>query len=136
VLYIVYPDVIETSQSDKSLQIIGGNCSDHWRCIFFDGNKLHVYDSLPGCTYDKLSAEEKNYIHLRYPKINQDDIIFEKVQAQPDGTSCGIYAAAFATTIALGGNPCNEKYSKDIKCMRQHFIKIIENDKLMPFPSS
>jgi len=136
VLYIVYPDVIETSQSDKSLQIIGGNCSDHWRCIFFDGNKLHVYDSLPGCTYDKLSAEEKNYIHLRYPKISQDDIIFEKVQAQPDGTSCGIYAAAFATTIALGGNPCNEKYSKDIKCMRQHFIKIIENNKLMPFPSS
>jgi len=62
-------------------------------------------------------------------------IIFEKVQAQSDDTSCGIYAAAFTTTIALESNPCNKKYSKDIKCMRQHFVKIIENNKLMPFSS-
>jgi len=136
VLYLEFPHIITASRSDKSIQIIGGNCSDHWRCIFFDGTKLHVYDSLPGCTYDKLVSKEKKYIHLRYPTINQSDIMFEKVHTQPDGTSCGIYAAAFATTIALGGNPCNEKYSKDIKCMRQHFVKIIENNKLMPFPSS
>ncbi|XP_036150394.1 uncharacterized protein LOC118648181 isoform X2 [Monomorium pharaonis] len=135
VLYIAFPDMIEASQSNKSLQIIGGNCSDHWRCIFFDGNKLHVYDSLPNCTYERLVAEEKNYIHRRYPKISQNDIIYEKVQTQPDGTSCGIYAAAFATTVALGDSPCNKKYSKDVKCMRQHFIRIIENNKLMPFPS-
>ena len=36
VLYIAFPDMIKASQSNKSLQIIGGNCSDHWRCIFFD----------------------------------------------------------------------------------------------------
>jgi len=65
---------IEASQNDKSLQIIGGNDwnaqgINHWRCIFFDGTKLHVYDSISGCTYDKLSIKEKNYIHLRYPKI-------------------------------------------------------------------
>ena len=94
-----------------------------------------MYDSLPYCTYDKLIAEEKNYIHLRYPNISQSDIIFEKVQSQPDSTSCGIYAAAFATTVALGGNPSNQKYSENIKCMRQHFVQIIENNKLMPFPS-
>ena len=135
VLYIVYPDMIEASKSDKSLQIIGGNCSGHWRCIFFDGNKLHVYDSLPGCSYDKLVADEKNYIHLCYPKISQNDIVYEKVQSQPDGTSCGIYAAAFATTVALGGNPSNHKYSKDVQCMRQHFVNIILNNKLMAFPN-
>jgi hypothetical protein len=135
VLYIAFPHMIEASRSDKSLQIIGGNCTDHWRCLFFDGSKLHVYDSLPGCTYDKLAAEEKNYIKHRYPKISQNNIIYEQVDAQPDGTSCGIYAAAFATTVALGGNPCNERYSKNVKCMRQHFIKIIEGNKLLPFPS-
>lgn len=134
VLYIEFPDMITASNSDKSLQIIGGNCTDHWRCIYFDGSKLHVYDSWPGCTYDKLAAEEKNYIQLRYPKISESDIIFEKVQAQPNGTCCGIYAAAFATTIALGGNPCNKKYSKDVKCMRRHFMKIVEDYKLLPFP--
>jgi len=43
-----------------------------------------MYDSLPGCTYDKLIAKEKNYIQFCYPKISQSDIIFEKVEAQPD----------------------------------------------------
>lgn len=71
VQYLEFPHMIEASQSKKSLQIIGGNCSDHWRCIFFDGTKLHVYDSLPDCTYDKLVAKEKNYIHLRYPTISK-----------------------------------------------------------------
>lgn len=134
VLYLEFPQMIVASQSDKSLQIIGGNCSDHWRCIFYDGTKLRVYDSLPDCTYDKLVDKEKNYIHRRYTKISESDIIFEKVQTQPDCTSCGIYAAAFATTIALGGNPCDEKYSKNMKLMRQHFVKIIEGNRLLPFP--
>lgn len=126
--------MIKASRSDNSLQIIGRNCSNHWKCIFFDGTKLRVYDSLPGCTYDKLVAKEKNYIHLRYPIINSSDIIFEKVQTQPDGICCGIFAAAFATTIALGGNPCEEKYSKSVKYMREHFYKILESNKLSLFP--
>ncbi|KAL6417133.1 hypothetical protein ACFW04_012961 [Cataglyphis niger] len=132
VLYLEYPHIIVAS--DKSVQIIGGNCSNYWRCIFFDGIKFRVYDSLPGCTYDKLVAKEKSYIHLRYPTVSSSDIIFEKVETQPDGTSCGIYAAAFATTVVLGGNPCKEKYSKNVKCMRKHFWKIIEDNKLLLFP--
>lgn len=133
-------DYIDASQSDKSLQIIGGKQwtgegIEHWRCIFFNGTKLHVYDSIPGCTYDKLVAKEKNFIHHRYPQIRLKDIIFEKVDTQPDSVSCGIYSVAFVTSIALGGNPCNIKYSKDVKCMRQHFIKIIEGNKLLPFPT-
>lgn len=134
VLYLEFPHLIAASRSDKSLQIIGGNCSDHWRCIFFDGIQLHVYDSIPNCTYDKLVDKEKNYIHRRYPEISKTDIIFEKVQTQSDCTCCRIFAAAFATTIALGGNPCDEKYSKDVKCMRQHLIKIVEGNELLPFP--
>lgn len=102
VLYIEYPEEIDASQSDKSLQIIGGNCTDHWRCLFFDGSLPHVYDSLPGCTYEKLAYKEKEYIHRRYLGIKQNDIIFEKVIKQPNSTCCGIYAAAFTTSIVLG----------------------------------
>ncbi|XP_071572809.1 uncharacterized protein [Temnothorax nylanderi] len=132
---------IDASKSDKSLQIIGGKnqCSaegiEHWRCIFCDGTKLFVYDSIPGCTYDRLVLKEREYIKRRYPKIRQSDIIFEKVDAQPDGTSCGIYAAAFATTIVNKGNPCNVKYSYEVENMRQHFIKIIEEEHLSLFPT-
>ena len=135
VQYLEYPDMITASESKNSLQIIGGNCTDHWRCIFYDGSKLHVYDSLPSCTYQKLAEKEKNYIRKRYPRINVNDIIFEKVQSQPDGTCCGIYAAAFATAVALERNPCEDKYSNDVKRMRRHFMNIIENNKLSPFPS-
>jgi len=136
-----HPDYIDASQNDKSLQIIGGLSQwtkegiEHWRCIVYDGIKLHVYDSIPGCTYNNLVAKEKRYIHRRYPKIRQSDIIFEKVDTQPDARSCGIYAAAFATTVVLGANPCNVQYSKEVKCMRQHFMTIIEKNKLLPFPT-
>jgi len=64
VLYIAYPDVIETSQSDKSLQIIGGNFSNHWRCIFFDGNKLHVYDSLHMAVHMISCLPKKKIIYI------------------------------------------------------------------------
>jgi len=74
------------------------------------------------CTYDKLAAEEQNYIHFCYLKISQNDITFEKVQLQPDGTSCGIYDAAFATTIALGDNPCNKKIFQEYE-MYETFYK-------------
>ena len=103
--------------------------------VYFSTAANFTYDSLPYCTYDKLVADEKYYIEHRYSTISQSDIIYEKVDAQPDADSCGIYAAAFATTVALGGNPCNEKYSKNVRCMREHFIKIIEDNKLISFPS-
>ncbi|XP_067207257.1 uncharacterized protein [Linepithema humile] len=135
VQYLQFPELITASDSDNSLQIIGGNCTDHWRCIFFDGSKLHVYDSLPNCTYEKLAEKEKNYIRKRYPKINVSDIIFEKVQSQPDSTCCGIYAAAFATAVVLRRNPCEDKYSNDVERMRRHFMNIIENNELSLFPS-
>jgi len=134
VQYIEFPELITANDTDKCLQIIGGNCTDHWRCIFFDGTKLRVYDSIPNCTYEKLAAKEKNYIHKRFPKINVNDIIFEKVQNQPDHLCCGIYAAAFATDIVLGKSPCQETYSRDVVGMRRHFLTIIENDTLSFFP--
>ncbi|KAL6419451.1 hypothetical protein ACFW04_011400 [Cataglyphis niger] len=115
----------QTTNNNKSLQIIGGNCSNHWRCIFFGGTKFQVYDSLT-CTYSKLIAKEKNYIHLRN--------IFEKIQT-PNGLYCGIYVAAFASIIAfLRGNPYEQKYSENVKCMREHFFLIIEGNELLPFP--
>jgi len=46
VLYLEFPEIIEASHNDKSLQIIGGNCSDHWRCIFFNGTKLRGVGSV------------------------------------------------------------------------------------------
>ena len=82
--------LVEPIHSKRGIQIIGGNATDHSRCLHFDGAKLHVYDSLPGGKYDNLVDQEKEYFRLRYPTIRENDITFEKVQQQPVGVSCGI----------------------------------------------
>ena len=102
--------------------------------VHFDGAKLRVYDSLPGGKYDNLVDEEKEYIRLRYPTIRENDITFEKVQQQPVGVSCGIYAYAFATSVVMGRDPSKERYSIDEALMRHHFIRIVETESLLLFP--
>ena len=81
-----------------------------------------------------ISAEEKRYINKRYPRVTPTDIVMQPVTKQPDQYSCGIYAAAFSTSIALGRGPCTEKYSFDASKMRAHLVTIIEHQTLLPFP--
>ena len=127
-----HPTLVEPVQSTRSVQLIGGNRTDHWRCLAFDGARLYAYDSLPNGKYG-LVNEENEYIRLRYPMIREIDISFEKVQKQPAGVSCGIYATAFATSVVLRRDPCKEKYSNDEVLMRRHFVRIIEDKSLALF---
>ena len=128
-----HPTLVEPVESTRSIQLIGGNRTDHWRCLAYDGSRLRVYDSLPSGKYE-LVNEEKEYIRLRYPTIREIDITFKKVQQQPVGVSCGIYASAFATSVVLGRDPCEERYSNDEVLIRRHFVRIIENESLTLFP--
>lgn len=85
-----------------TLHILGGSTYQHWRCYYFDGFYLFIYDSL-GCKYyENLTEEEKDFISLRFPKRKLEKILFPDVAKQPDGSSCGAYAAAFATSLFLG----------------------------------
>ncbi|XP_071581581.1 uncharacterized protein [Temnothorax nylanderi] len=121
----------------SDVQIVGGeHCGNHWHCIYYDGLMLHIYDSLYFDThsYYDLTLFEQKYIEKRYPNLEQNNIIFEKVTKQPDLASCGIFAAAFAVSIALGENPSNKKYSTDMPKMRRHCLRIIKEKILLPFP--
>ena len=121
----------------SDVQIVGGqHCGNHWHCIYYDGLMLHIYDSLYFDThfYCDLTLFEQKYIEKRYPNLEQNNIIFEKVTKQPDLASCGIFAAAFAVSIALRENPSNTKYSTDMPKMRRHCLRIIEEKILLPFP--
>ncbi|CAG5090348.1 Protein of unknown function [Cotesia congregata] len=131
VLYYSYPHLIVPSKTKRDLQIIGGNQNRHWRCIRFDGTNLFVYDSLSL----PLSTEDYDYIRKRFPQVKPNNITFIEVTHQSDTYSCGVYAAAFATTIALGDDPCLYQYSQNSQAMRMHMIKIIEQRKLMLFPT-
>ena len=130
--YFAYYAYIEPCTSGRCMQIIGGNQNRHWCCVCYDGSKVLIYDSLCKYEYTLISAEEKRYIEKRYPRVTPEAIIMQPVTKQLDPYSCGVYAAAFATAIALRRDPCNEKFSLDASRMRKHLINIIENRTLVP----
>ena len=98
-----HPTLVEPVQSTCSVQLIGGNRTDPWRCLAFDGSRLCVYDSLP---------------NGKYGLVNEENFI---------------YATAFATSVVLGRDSCKERYSNDEVLMRRHFVRIIEDESLALF---
>ena len=47
VLYVEAVTEIYKPINSPSIQIIGGTYIGHYRCLYFDGKKIYVYDSLP-----------------------------------------------------------------------------------------
>ena len=120
-----------------SIQLIGGTYIKHWRCLYFDGTKIYIYDSLPAITNYQTVEIENQYIRKRFPNFTENNIVFPHMLVQqPDSSSCGVYAAAFAETLNAGGDPSQIRYSTNAPQMRQHFLKIITRKQLSPFPRS
>lgn len=78
---------------------VNGN---HWTLITGKDNRVKFYDSL----YDKPSEETIidicRYIHTDRKAVTIDLMNVEK---QKDGTSCGVYAIAFAASFAGKEDP-------------------------------
>lgn len=85
-------------------------------------------------TYKKLTKQEQVYINRRYPNLNSDKVIPLQVTHQIDSTSCEVYAGAFAMFLCLREDPCTQDYSIDSVEMRQHFLNMIKNKEITPFP--
>ena len=60
-------------------------------------------------------------------------ILSKFVQQQGNGEACGVYAIAFATSLANSGNPEKESYDK--KNIRPHLVECLEIGKAIPFPT-
>lgn len=130
--YVFYRE-LALRATGPSIQVTN-DFRSHWRCLYYDGQNIRVYDSIPGRrSLNCFSQAEKEYIQIRFPNVDLSSIVFEKVQDQKDGVSCGLFACAFATTLALGGNPVTITYQKS--AMRKHFYKVIEENRLSDFPS-
>ena len=115
--YTGYTSLIEPcNESDRDMQIIGGNACRHWCCVLYAESTVLIYDSLCHCEYEFLHEEEKRYIQRRYCRVGVENVILMPSR-QPDSYSCGVYAAAFATTIALGHDPVGISYSLDLIAM-------------------
>lgn len=138
VMYIERPESVEPVQK-SSIQIIGGNCINHWRTAYFDkdANKILIYDSLPSLTGSKLSRPEKKYLSARFGfQVRPRDVTFAKMNTkQLDESSCGLYAAAFAVTLFFGEDPSTVHYSTIAMQLRRHFLQIITSNEITRFPT-
>lgn len=115
----------------------------HYICVHsvYPEQKVYIYDSL---NYDTISGRAKSILRLRYPQ--HTGIVFVRAATcQPDLRACGVFAAAYATTIILGQdpatyplqlgtrrNPTNRDQTTDL---RYHLTDIIANSRLSLFPS-
>ena len=94
--YHVSPDQVQ------DIQILGRNCTRHWRCFQYCIGQVLIFDSLYMPTYETLAAKEQTFLQKRYRNISNFNVIPKAVTKQRDGTSCGIYSVAFATSLILG----------------------------------
>ncbi|KAI9565306.1 hypothetical protein GHT06_009095 [Daphnia sinensis] len=122
------------AQGDQWLQIVHDG-SDHW-VLVAKGSIQHehvlVYDSSPGhpwrnehvlsCMSSLLQSSEKEMTY-----------IIKDCQRQSNGYDCGVFAIAFATSLAFGEDPAIRMY--DPKKLRPHFVQCMASGKLTPFPS-
>ena len=106
--------------------------SNHWVCISNIGclpGKVHLYDSL---YHDVISQEVQDQTNdlLGGNLVSLD---FVPVQQQTNDSDCGVFAIAFAVSLALGTDPMHVTF--DIHRMRLHLAACLKDKKLDMFPS-
>jgi len=112
------------------------NCDDtHWVCATNIGckqNVVKVYDSWrTGDVTSDAKESIANILQTNNPRIY---ILLPDVQQQKDGSSCGVFALAFASTLAEGKDPSCMKYPDDAG-LRKHLYQCIVTKKITPFYS-
>ena len=106
----------------------------HWLLLSSYGaarsGQLAVYDSM----YDGISPSTAALVEqLQELYSPRPGAVMRRVQRQQDGYSCGLFALAFAFSIALGEDPCALRYRRD--SMAEHLVWCLENHVVKPFPS-
>ena len=123
------------SKTTKYIQIINlGNL--HWVCASStstSGIRIHnIFDSLSG---NRISNELKRVV-AEYSMCREVNLQLkiQPVQQQNNGVDCGVFAIAFATSLAHGNDPCTAAYN--VSLMRSHLIKCLQQKKMELFPTT
>ena len=57
----------------------------------------------------------------------------QRVQQQQGGTDCGLFAIAYALSLASGEDPTRIKFKQE-EMRQQHLIDCLQADTMVPFP--
>ena len=121
---------------EKFIQILHV-MSSHWLTVSNlktgNNNEAIVYDSMYGKSLPR--RVQLNVCSLmRKFSIQKIRFLISNVQQQSDGSSCGVFAIAFATELAHNLNPSICNFNDE--AMRQHLCNCLESKKLTPFPKN
>jgi hypothetical protein len=120
---------------EKWMQIVHDGY-DHWVLVamgFFEPDVVLVYDSLAGPKWSSQHIIGCMTSLLRTPEKEMKYKV-KACQRQGNGYDCGVFAIAFATSLAYGEDP--SKLSYDTKQLRNHLRACMESNRLTPFPST
>lgn len=104
-----------------------------------------LYDSLKQKSktnrFQKISIQVQHLLQLWYPFYKK--VIYKIVRVQQiDATSCGVFCAAYATSLALGEDASAIDYFYKIlqsetdlsMTLRKHWFKVLRSRVLSPLP--
>lgn len=92
---------------------------------------------------DSLGADKKDLnssIKIQLSQIYKNDtakvvqVKIPRVQQQPNGIDCGLFAIANVVEFCLAPDSFNTRIVYDVSKMRQHLIECLENGTLSAFP--
>ena len=108
---------------------INGN---HWVCmtsIDCPQGYVIVLDSLHSPVSRELKQLAQDLLGPNFKGVRK-----VRVQQQLNGSDCGIFAIAFATSLAYGQNPVSVSF--DIPRMRPHLENCLKSGAMIPFPTT
>ena len=120
-----------------SLQILLVN-RNHWvvasTCGTNNDTDITLYDSMARYSQSFIHDHTKLLLsHLVHTKQKFFTVSVANVNKQAGGNDCGLFAAAYCTSIAYGQNPSSFVYNQAL--MREHLLKCLEAKHMTPFPT-
>ncbi|XP_078663957.1 polycystin-1-like protein 2 [Branchiostoma floridae x Branchiostoma belcheri] len=105
----------------------------HWVLSSSIGGHVSVYNSIPG----RINALLESQLRQCYAPVSNmaTDVLTVKVpcvQLQESGSTCGLFAIAWAVDIAMGTDVTQVRYNESK--MRAHLLDCFERGHLSPFP--
>ena len=121
---------LDVVKKDKPFIQVLYNGSAHWICVFnsdrnrSENNTCYILDSL---SRGKITKNvEKKICALLLCKEPVIKVVINSVQQQANGVDCGVFAIAYATSLAFGENPTLCSYNMPL--MRQHLVNCLEKE--------
>lgn len=100
--------------------------------MYYDTESIIIYDSLQR---NKLHKHHKLFIQQLFPTYAFDKKPTKFIylqQTQLNGSDCGVFAIAYATSLSFGSKP--ETITYDQGAMRQHLVDMFEKNTIQSFP--